>query len=107
MIRILNNFDHNLKKISLHTHTHRTAAQLKRPASPHVALVVVQHQGRLHVVGQRAHLLLAEEVPQQREDALAQEAELGDEANTMRAASAHAGNEPPLVRHHEVSMASV
>ena len=38
---------------------------LKRPASPHVALVVVQHQGRLHVVGQRAHLQLAEEVPQQ------------------------------------------
>ena len=44
---------------------------LKRPASPHVALVVVKHQRRLHVVGQRAHLLLAEEVPQQREDALA------------------------------------
>ena len=34
---------------------------LKRPASPHVALVVVQHQGRLHVVGQRFHLQLAEE----------------------------------------------
>ena len=38
---------------------------------PNAAPVVVEHQGRLDVVGQRRHLLVAEEVLEEGEDALA------------------------------------
>ena len=37
----------------------------------HLPLVVVEHERRLNVVGERGHLRLAEQIAQQRKDALA------------------------------------
>ena len=39
--------------------------------SAHLSLVVVEHERRLNVVGERGHLRLAEQIAQQRKDALA------------------------------------
>ena len=70
-------------------------------SSAHNAPVVVQHERHSHVVGERPHLCLAEQILQQREDARSQDAELGEMAKTMRAASAQAGKAVPLSRHQE------
>ena len=85
------------------SHTNMTRAVRRISArSPHTALVGAQHQRGLYHVLEGGHLLLAEHRLDEREDALApsHDAELGEMAKEMRAASAHVGNDLPLMRHH-------
>ena len=58
------------------------------------ALIVVEHERRLDVVGERRHLLLVEEVLLRRAKTRSQEAESGAMAKTMRARRQRPGGEP-------------
>ena len=72
----------------------------------YAALVVVELQRGLDVVGERPQLLLAEQVlVLSNAKTRSQEAEFGEMAKTTRAASAHAGK-VALLRRHQSRIAS-
>ena len=68
-------------------------------SSTHAPLIVDQHQRRLDHVRQRAPLLLVNTKSlSSSEKTRSHDAEFGEIAKTMRAASAHAGKRLPLTR---------
>ena len=70
------------------------------------SVIVTKHESRTNRISEGADLLIAVHQLQKREDALSHEAEFGEIAKTMRAASAHCLKLEPFVRHH-VSTPSV